>query len=77
MSQNDELINLIIKEAYPLDKQICYIDYASYAYTTKDIIYEWEENNPIQIKSGLHQSLPSFKLSAVYTGNCTSVTNTG
>ncbi|KAE9549066.1 hypothetical protein FO519_007719 [Halicephalobus sp. NKZ332] len=62
---------------YPLDIQTCFIDYASYAYTTTDIVYHWKEVNPIQIKSGLHQSLPSFVLSKVTTGNCTSITNTG
>lgn len=62
---------------YPLDIQTCFIDYASYAYTTSDIVYHWKEVNPIQIKPGLHQSLPSFVLSKVWTGNCTSITNTG
>ncbi|VDK44682.1 unnamed protein product [Anisakis simplex] len=62
---------------YPLDMQQCYIDYASYAYTAKDIVYHWKEERPIQIKDGLRQSLPSFVLSDVKTGNCTSVTNTG
>ncbi|KAK0421082.1 hypothetical protein QR680_015052 [Steinernema hermaphroditum] len=62
---------------YPLDIQTCYIDYASYAYTTDDIEYYWKEQAPIQIKAGLRQSLPSFLLSDVRTGNCTSVTNTG
>uniref|UniRef100_A0A914YK92 Uncharacterized protein n=1 Tax=Panagrolaimus superbus TaxID=310955 RepID=A0A914YK92_9BILA len=62
---------------YPLDVQTCFIDFASYAYTTEDIVYHWKELNPIQIKAGLHQSLPSFVLSKVLTANCTSVTNTG
>ncbi|KAE9420565.1 hypothetical protein Angca_003880, partial [Angiostrongylus cantonensis] len=62
---------------YPLDVQICVADFASYAYTTKDITYEWKEEKPIQIKDGLRKSLPSFLLSSVRTGNCTSVTNTG
>ncbi|TKR95100.1 hypothetical protein L596_009315 [Steinernema carpocapsae] len=62
---------------YPLDIQTCYIDYASYAYTTEDIEYHWRKDGPIQIKTGLRQSLPSFLLSDVRTGNCTSVTNTG
>ncbi|VDM57058.1 unnamed protein product [Angiostrongylus costaricensis] len=62
---------------YPLDVQICVVDFASYAYTTKDITYGWKEEKPIQIKDGLRKSLPSFLLSNVRTGNCTSVTNTG
>ncbi|KAI1722202.1 neurotransmitter-gated ion-channel ligand binding domain-containing protein [Ditylenchus destructor] len=64
-------------EAYPLDTQTCFIDYASYAYTTRDLEYHWKEEKPIQIKAGLRQSLPSFVLTSIYTGNCTSVTNTG
>ncbi|KIH66599.1 hypothetical protein ANCDUO_03073 [Ancylostoma duodenale] len=39
--------------------------------------YGWKAEKPIQIKDGLRQSLPSFLLSNVRTGNCTSVTNTG
>uniref|UniRef100_A0A914CZF1 Uncharacterized protein n=1 Tax=Acrobeloides nanus TaxID=290746 RepID=A0A914CZF1_9BILA len=62
---------------YPLDIQNCYIDFASYAYTADDIEYQWKDADPIQIKTGLRQSLPSFVLSDVKTGNCTSVTNTG
>nr|AAD13405.1 putative glutamate-gated chloride channel alpha subunit [Haemonchus contortus] len=62
---------------YPLDVQTCVVDFASYAYTTKDIEYGWKEEKPIQIKDGLRQSLPSFLLSNVKTSNCTSVTNTG
>ncbi|KAL6729870.1 hypothetical protein Aduo_000884 [Ancylostoma duodenale] len=62
---------------YPLDVQTCVVDFASYAYTTKDIEYGWKAEKPIQIKDGLRQSLPSFLLSNVRTGNCTSVTNTG
>ncbi|CAD5213257.1 unnamed protein product [Bursaphelenchus xylophilus] len=63
--------------AYPLDVQTCFIDYASYAYTAQEIMYRWKLDDPIQIKHGLHQSLPSFTLSEVRVGNCTSVTTTG
>ncbi|VDO82137.1 unnamed protein product [Heligmosomoides polygyrus] len=57
----------------------CYYN-ASHPTIFFDIIrneYGWKEENPIQIKDGLRQSLPSFLLSNVKTGNCTSVTNTG
>ncbi|CAD6197043.1 unnamed protein product [Caenorhabditis auriculariae] len=62
---------------YPLDVQTCVADFASYAYTTKDIMYHWKNVKPIQIKEGLRQSLPSFLLSAVKTDVCTSNTTTG
>ncbi|KAF8366079.1 hypothetical protein PRIPAC_83908, partial [Pristionchus pacificus] len=62
---------------YPLDVQTCFIDFASYAYTTKDIEYHWKDSKPIQIKDGIRESLPSFILSDVRTNSCTSVTNTG
>ncbi|KHN81457.1 Glutamate-gated chloride channel [Toxocara canis] len=64
-------------EYYPLDRQTCLIDLASYAYTTDDIKYEWKVTNPIQQKEGLRQSLPSFELQDVLTDYCTSKTNTG
>uniref|UniRef100_A0A914C3C8 Ig-like domain-containing protein n=1 Tax=Acrobeloides nanus TaxID=290746 RepID=A0A914C3C8_9BILA len=64
-------------EYYPLDRQTCLIDLASYAYTTDDIKYQWKEVNPIQQKAGLRQSLPSFELQEVLTDYCTSKTNTG
>ncbi|KAI6170028.1 hypothetical protein M3Y98_01196800 [Aphelenchoides besseyi] len=68
---------IFCEAAYPLDIQTCFVDYTSYAYTTSDIMYHWSKTDPIQIKSGLHRSLPSFMLSEVTTDNCTSVTNTG
>ncbi|EGT39040.1 CBN-GLC-2 protein [Caenorhabditis brenneri] len=64
-------------EFYPLDRQNCLIDLASYAYTTQDIKYEWKDTKPIQQKDGLRQSLPSFELQDVVTDYCTSLTNTG
>uniref|UniRef100_A0A915CX95 Uncharacterized protein n=1 Tax=Ditylenchus dipsaci TaxID=166011 RepID=A0A915CX95_9BILA len=64
-------------EYYPLDRQTCLIDLASYAYTTDDITYLWKATNPIQQKDGLRQSLPSFELQDVLTDYCTSHTNTG
>ncbi|KRX96962.1 Glutamate-gated chloride channel [Trichinella pseudospiralis] len=64
-------------EYYPLDRQTCLIDLASYGYTTEDIKYEWKEDGPVQLKDGLKNSLPSFELQDVTTGFCTSKTNTG
>uniref|UniRef100_A0A914S2D9 Neurotransmitter-gated ion-channel ligand-binding domain-containing protein n=1 Tax=Parascaris equorum TaxID=6256 RepID=A0A914S2D9_PAREQ len=79
--QNDFRLSLVLScpmslEYYPLDRQTCLIDLASYAYTTDDIKYEWKVTNPIQQKEGLRQSLPSFELQDVLTDYCTSKTNT-
>ncbi|GMT35583.1 hypothetical protein PFISCL1PPCAC_26880, partial [Pristionchus fissidentatus] len=68
---------LMSLEYYPLDRQTCLIDLASYAYTTDDIKYIWKVQNPVQLKEGLKQSLPSFDLQDVKTDYCTSKTNTG
>ncbi|PIO72355.1 Cation transporter family protein [Teladorsagia circumcincta] len=62
---------------YPMDVQQCFIDLASYAYTTKDIDYVWKIDEPVQLKQGLSSSLPSFQLNNVSTTYCTSITNTG
>ncbi|CAL2045279.1 unnamed protein product [Caenorhabditis brenneri] len=62
---------------YPMDVQTCLIDLASYAYTESDIEYRWKLNDPVQLKKGLHSSLPSFQLNNVSTTLCTSKTNTG
>uniref|UniRef100_A0A915LRQ4 Ig-like domain-containing protein n=1 Tax=Meloidogyne javanica TaxID=6303 RepID=A0A915LRQ4_MELJA len=62
---------------YPMDVQTCLIDMASYAYTDTDIEYRWKEVQPVQLKQGLESSLPSFQLTNVSTGYCTSKTNTG
>ncbi|CAJ0957051.1 unnamed protein product, partial [Mesorhabditis belari] len=62
---------------YPMDVQTCFIDLASYAYTTEDIEYVWKDKDPVQLKEGLNSSLPSFQLKKVGVDYCTSKTNTG
>lgn len=37
----------------------------------------WKEKDPVQLKTGLESSLPSFQLNNVTTAYCTSMTNTG
>uniref|UniRef100_A0A915NNN1 Glutamate-gated chloride channel n=1 Tax=Meloidogyne floridensis TaxID=298350 RepID=A0A915NNN1_9BILA len=67
-------------QLYPLDVQYCDFDLISYAHTTRDIIYEWAGNgdDSVQIKQGVGQDLPDFKLDYIDTGvECTSHTNTG
>ncbi|KAI1289887.1 Glutamate-gated chloride channel [Halotydeus destructor] len=60
---------------YPLDKQTCSIQMASYGYTTEDVVLLWKEENPVQITKTLH--LPRFTLTNKRTEYCTSRTNTG
>ena len=64
-------------ERYPMDIQRCVIQLASYAYTTADIEYIWKSIDPVQLKSSLRTNRPSFALTNVTTGTCTSCTNTG
>ena len=67
----------LIYRRYPMDIQTCVLDVASYAYTSNDIKYLWKSENPIQLKSQVKNSLPSFELSSANTSYCTSTTNTG
>ncbi|KAI1289769.1 Glutamate-gated chloride channel [Halotydeus destructor] len=60
---------------YPLDKQTCMIQMASYGYTTEDLVFLWKEGDPVQITKTLH--LPRFTLQKFRTNYCTSRTNTG
>ncbi|KAK6009812.1 Cation transporter family protein [Ostertagia ostertagi] len=62
---------------YPMDEQKCRLLLASYAFTTDDIVYRWEEQNPIQYHVQLNTSLPNFSLASAEIGDCTSSTTTG
>ncbi|GMT31138.1 hypothetical protein PFISCL1PPCAC_22435, partial [Pristionchus fissidentatus] len=66
-------------QMYPLDVQVCNFDLISYAHTTKDIVYEWTEDKPVQLKEGVGSDLPNFILDGTPPVNkdCTSNTNTG
>lgn len=65
-------------QLYPLDYQFCNFDLVSYAHTTKDILYEWDPDTPVQLKGGVGGDLPNFKLRNISTNDdCTSYTNTG
>lgn len=60
---------------YPLDKQNCTIEMASYGYLDEDLKFLWKEVNPVQIAKPLN--LPRFTLETYDTAYCTSRTTTG
>nr|QRW38238.1 glutamate-gated chloride channel subunit 2 [Parascaris univalens] len=66
-------------QLYPLDVQHCDFDLISYAHTTNDIVYQWDETgSPVQVKPGVGNDLPNFVLTSIDTNHeCTSHTNTG
>ncbi len=63
-------------QLFPLDKQTCNLDVASYGWTMNDLIYRWKENNPVQMVANL--SLPGgFQLDGFGNLNCDVKTATG
>merc|ERR1719347_77165 len=60
---------------YPLDKQVCVLQIASYGWATEDLIYKWKDVDPVQIVPGLH--LPRFTLEQYKSDYCNVITNTG
>ncbi|CAI4231378.1 unnamed protein product [Auanema sp. JU1783] len=61
---------------YPMDTQNCEIAFASYAYTTDDIKYEWDKHS-IKFHHGANGALPNFEIAKFVNGTCHSKTNTG
>ncbi|CAJ0575583.1 unnamed protein product, partial [Mesorhabditis spiculigera] len=59
-------------ENYPLDVHVCYVDFASYGWTTEDVDYKWKEANPIQLRAGVSSMVPEFRLNTVTPDLCTS-----
>lgn len=60
---------------YPLDKQVCVLQIASYGWAKDDLIYQWKEKDPVQVVHGLH--LPRFTLEQYKSAYCDVITNTG
>jgi len=60
---------------YPLDKQVCVLQIASYGWATDDLVYKWKDVDPVQIVPGLH--LPRFTLEQYKSAYCNVITNTG
>ncbi|XP_002736451.1 glycine receptor subunit alpha-2-like [Saccoglossus kowalevskii] len=62
-------------ERFPMDTQVCKITMESYGYTTKDLIFDWHADKPIQTDNEL--KLPQFRISDIVTFNCTKSYTTG
>lgn len=60
---------------YPLDRQNCTIEMASYGYTESDLEFKWKSTDPVQVSTPLN--LPRFALEHHDTAYCTSITSTG
>ncbi|XP_068607096.1 glycine receptor subunit alpha-3 [Brachionichthys hirsutus] len=45
---------------FPMDAQTCIMQLESFGYTMNDLIFEWQENGPVQVADGL--TLPQFIL---------------
>lgn len=53
---------------YPLDRQTCTIRMGSYSWPTKDLIFTWKEEKPLQLPNPLN--LPRFTLIDNQTLTC-------
>lgn len=60
---------------YPLDKQVCVLQIASYGWAKDDLIYQWKQKDPVQVVPNLH--LPRFTLEQYKSAYCDVITNTG
>ncbi|XP_035205260.1 glutamate-gated chloride channel-like, partial [Stegodyphus dumicola] len=62
-------------ENFPFDNQVRTIIFASYGYTTDDLVFLWKRDDPVQVTKNLHMS--KFTLNSFFTDHCKSRTNTG
>ncbi|XP_029361434.1 glycine receptor subunit alpha-3 isoform X2 [Echeneis naucrates] len=61
---------------FPMDVQTCIMQLESFGYTMNDLIFEWQENGPVQVAEGL--TLPQFILNEnTDLRYCTKHYNTG
>ncbi|XP_055486512.1 glycine receptor subunit alpha-3-like [Leucoraja erinacea] len=61
---------------FPMDVQTCIMQLESFGYTMNDLIFEWQENGPVQVGEGL--TLPQFLLKEEKDLRyCTKYYNTG
>lgn len=65
-------IDVILKQFITIAS---FSDFASYAYTTNDIVYEWNQVG-VQLARTASGALPNFEIVAVKNSSCDSTTNT-
>uniref|UniRef100_A0A5S6R507 Ig-like domain-containing protein n=1 Tax=Trichuris muris TaxID=70415 RepID=A0A5S6R507_TRIMR len=61
---------------YPMDIQKCVIEFSSYAYTTEDIVYIWDDQSFV-VDPAVTSALPNMAIKTITNGTCSSKTNTG
>ncbi|CDW53004.1 Glutamate-gated chloride channel subunit beta [Trichuris trichiura] len=61
---------------YPMDIQKCVIEFSSYAYTTDDIVYIWDDQSFV-VDPAVNSVLPNMAIRSITNGTCSSKTNTG
>ncbi|KJH47534.1 Cation transporter family protein [Dictyocaulus viviparus] len=52
-------------QLYPLDLQYCDFDLVSYAHTMKDIVYEWDNTAPVQLKPDISGSYACLRMQLI------------
>lgn len=62
-------------QSYPHDTQYCSMQIESLSYTTNDLIFAWEEKDPLIVGDGIE--LPQHNLIGAVTGECHQVYSSG
>ena len=62
-------------EIFPMDVQKCTMEVESFGYDMRNLIFEWQKTDPIQLKGTLQ--LPQFTIKGYRIRKCTKVYNTG
>lgn len=60
---------------FPFDSQECGLQMESYGYSTDDLVFEWQKENPVQFAEDTE--LPKYDVKDRKTGDCTKVYSTG
>ena len=62
-------------QSYPHDTQYCSMQIESLSYTTDDLVFAWEKENPLIVGEGIE--LPQHNLVSAVTGECHQVYSSG